>query len=888
MLFPLLVVLSGAVAGDEGDASGTLIVSQDHAWPPFAWRNDAGEPEGLLIDLWRELGEQRGWEVEFRLVDWPDTITQVAEGRADVHGGLFRSREREELLDFSVELMPLSAFVFVEASLPLMGTRDLVDFEVGVVAGSMELEFVSEHHPDVAVREYANNDRMVQAALAGEVSVFVADYPVGMYLLDMHREPAAFRPLVRLYQNSLHAAVRGGDEALLREVNQALESLDEADLRRMLQRWMRSEQVEVLPVWLFPAIAGGGVVLALLVYAVFLVRRRRLLEQQVAERTRQLSEQEELFRSLFENAGAGIFLMQGECFTAVNNALVELSGYAREELLGRSLAGFIHPDDRKFVLQRARARQQGERVPGQYRYRIIRRDGEVRWVELTADVVFLDQGAMTVGTIYDLTEHYRLEQRLMASERKFRMLVENATDIVYHLSPGGRIEYVSPNWTEMLGHRREAVAERPLQKFVHADDAGVVRDLVEQVAGQGKSIEGTQFRLLHLDGQERWFSSNAAPLIDDEGQVEGISGIARDVTDEWAAEQERRRQHAFRSLIAEISSDILNAPINRIDAVMEHMLRKLGRFFDVDRAYIYRSNDNNDRIELIHEWSSERVEPTREEDAVLARADYPWWFAQAMEHMRGNTPFYIRDVAALPPDAESERRLFEGQEIETLVTMQLKTGERMIGFFGFDACKPHTWERELDSLLIVLANLLSDVFEKMRLEQELTRSSQTDPLTGLFNRRYLLAWLRQVIERYRSEGVPFALALLDIDHFKQFNDSHGHLAGDAVLESMARVVDGASRGNDVVGRYGGEEFVIVLDEIEASAAVTTMERVLDAIRQHRFEVDGKTYSITASSGLVAAGEFQSDQIDTDALIGQADRRLYRAKAGGRDRLVWQD
>jgi diguanylate cyclase (GGDEF)-like protein/PAS domain S-box-containing protein len=888
----LLVVFAVAAAalqsgpvGAGGESADELVVSQDHAWPPFSWRNERGEPEGLLIDLWREMGERLGRPVRFDLVDWPDTITQVAEGEAHVHGGLIRSIEREKLLEFSTELIPLSAFLFVENSLPVLTTDDLEAIEVGVVAASMELEHMRQHLPQISLREYDNNDRMVTAALAGEISAFVADYPVGMYLLDMYQAPSAFRPLTRLYQHSLRAAVRSGDDALLEEINVALAQLDEADLRRLTQRWMRSEPVEVVPPWLLPAMIAGALVLVLLVYAVFLLRQRRMLEREVAERTRQLGEQERLFRTLFENAGAAIFMLEGERFTAVNNALVELSGFTREELMAQELADLVHPEDRGLVIERARARQRGEDVPRQYQYRVMRADGEVRWVELTAGVAFLREGPVTVGTLYDLTGHRRLEQQLRASETRYRMLVENASDIVFLLSVDGQFEYVSPNVNAMLGYAVEDVVGRSLVEFVHPDDVVGIRRLIGRACRSGDRVHDNEFRLRHRDGRYRWYSSNIAPMYGDGDQVRGISGIARDISEYRAAEAERRRQHEFRRLIAEISTDILNAPINRIGEVMEGMLERLGRFFEVDRAYIYRIGDDGKRVYLVHEWCAGHIEPTDKSEAILRKCDYPWWFGQVLEYMRGNAPFYIRAVAQLPQEAASERKLFEAQDVSSLVTMPLRSGDDMIGFFGFDSCRPRDWERELDALLVVLANLLSDVFEKMRLEQELMRSSITDPLTGLYNRRYLLAQLDRAIESYRHDGTPFALAMFDIDHFKQLNDSLGHLAGDAVLEELARLVIESSRDEDVVGRFGGEEFMILLQGIEPENAKAVMGRVLSAVGEHLFLPGEGGCRITASGGLVAACEFEGEALSADGLIGRADRRLYLAKQGGRDRLV---
>jgi diguanylate cyclase (GGDEF)-like protein len=164
---------------------------------------------------------------------------------------------------------------------------------------------------------------------------------------------------------------------------------------------------------------------------------------------------------------------------------------------------------------------------------------------------------------------------------------------------------------------------------------------------------------------------------------------------------------------------------------------------------------------------------------------------------------------------------------------------------------------------------LSEEVERRRsLEDDLRELSERDPLTGLLNRR---AWDLALTGSLRKQRMPLHVALMDIDHFKDFNDIHGHPAGDALLRHAARAWRGALRTADVLARYGGEEFAILLAGCSAESALEIVERV-------RLATVGRQ---TVSIGVAT---WDGDE-DADALVDRADRALYVAKRGGRDRTV---
>jgi diguanylate cyclase (GGDEF)-like protein/PAS domain S-box-containing protein len=175
--------------------------------------------------------------------------------------------------------------------------------------------------------------------------------------------------------------------------------------------------------------------------------------------------------------------------------------------------------------------------------------------------------------------------------------------------------------------------------------------------------------------------------------------------------------------------------------------------------------------------------------------------------------------------------------------------------------------------------LTLDLMEK---QKELEQLATHDPLTGLKNRRLALELMEHELERARRYRLPLAVLMLDIDQFKEVNDTYGHLVGDEVLRQFGQILSSNSRSVDIVARYGGEEFLVVMPETGLNGALVFAERVRKAVEKHPFRSrDNIVVHITCSVG-VAQGE--PDSLDEDTLLSRADKALYRAKREGRNRV----
>jgi diguanylate cyclase (GGDEF)-like protein len=184
-------------------------------------------------------------------------------------------------------------------------------------------------------------------------------------------------------------------------------------------------------------------------------------------------------------------------------------------------------------------------------------------------------------------------------------------------------------------------------------------------------------------------------------------------------------------------------------------------------------------------------------------------------------------------------------------------------------------------VLSTIAAQASIALENAQLFAETEQLARTDALTGIANRRYLFEVGARELSRARRFSHPLSALVLDIDHFKQINDTHGHATGDQVLQALARVCQKHVRDIDIVGRYGGEEFVILLVETDLSGAHRSAERLRAQIAETRIETDQGQVQVTVSVG-VAGAYIQSDGFAT--LVVRADGALYAAKKAGRNRV----
>lgn len=237
-------------------------------------------------------------------------------------------------------------------------------------------------------------------------------------------------------------------------------------------------------------------------------------------------------------------------------------------------------------------------------------------------------------------------------------------------------------------------------------------------------------------------------------------------------------------------------------------------------------------------------------------------------------PFLIED--ALEDVRFSSNPLVTGDpRIRSYAGIPLRTPE---GYHVGALCAIDRQPRSFSEAEVAMLTNLARIIEK---ELELRRIAERDGLTGSLTRRAFSERAMGEIDRFHRHGRPCSVVIMDIDHFKSVNDTYGHEAGDRVLRDVAQLVSTMNRKGDVLGRLGGEEFVILLPETSASEACIAMERVRSSIEAHDVGLtDGQTIGVTASFGIA---EMNATITSVDRWLSIADASLYAAKRAGRNR-----
>jgi diguanylate cyclase (GGDEF)-like protein len=220
------------------------------------------------------------------------------------------------------------------------------------------------------------------------------------------------------------------------------------------------------------------------------------------------------------------------------------------------------------------------------------------------------------------------------------------------------------------------------------------------------------------------------------------------------------------------------------------------------------------------------------------------------------------------------------------IGIALKAHNTTIGMIGMDSATKYGLSVDDMDFMAILSYQLAAGIEKSRLFEKIQQLSQHDGLTGLFNHRMFVEKLAQEINRLQRTGKPLSLMMLDIDHFKQFNDNYGHQVGDSVLKELAAIMRAQSRSHsiDICCRYGGEEFAIIMPELELKNAITVAERFRKAVESHMFPIkDNKREgSVTISIGVAALQS--GDELTPEMLTKKADDALYISKRNGRNQV----
>jgi len=272
-----------------------------------------------------------------------------------------------------------------------------------------------------------------------------------------------------------------------------------------------------------------------------------------------LRESDNLSKDLFYSAACAIFIYQDNKFVYVNKTSEELTGYSREELLGKDFWEIVHPEFRSLIKNRGLARQQGEEVPDRYELKIIKKDGKEVWIDFTSRKISWHGRNAAVGTAIDITQYKQVETSLRESEERFRSVYENSTIGIYRTTPNGRILLANPELVKMLGYSSfEELAKRNLEEDdrFEVHDRTKFRSIIEK---EGK-IKRFESRWRRKDGSILFVRESARVIRDANGKILYYDGVVEDITEQKIAEEKEKEHQRNISLLSEAAMQLVEFP----------------------------------------------------------------------------------------------------------------------------------------------------------------------------------------------------------------------------------------------------------------------------------------------------------------------------------------
>ena len=443
-------------------------------------------------------------------------------------------------------------------------------------------------------------------------------------------------------------------------------------------------------------------------------------------------------------------------------------------------------------------------------------------------------------------------------------LIEASLDSFVTISAEGKIMDANSAAEEATGFRRQAlIGSYFCNYFTEPDRAFVV---YKKAFSQG-FVKNHLLTIRQPSGKTVDLLYNASVYKDGTGDVAGVFAAGRDVTLLKRSQQEFKRTSRDNALLSQITK-LLQSCRSQDEAFL---IIKAGvvRLFPGTSGACFLFNEDENLLHAVCEWGDN---PPKEKTFA---PDDCWGVRRGVYHTRGSA----RDINPrckhiAPENGDSYLCLPLLAQRKTFGSISLNTS----------SCDMDTPEFERGvRLLQSLAENISLSLANLKLRESLHALSLRDPLTGLFNRRFMEETLAREMGRATRTRKEMAVILLDIDHFKDFNDTFGHDAGDEVLKELATLTQGFRQGVDVACRFGGEEFVLILPEISATQAMNRLEQLRQAVSELKVSVQGKLLGrITVSMGVAF---YPADGSSINELIKAADNALYQAKREGRNRIV---
>ncbi|MEN6435971.1 MAG: diguanylate cyclase, partial [Anaerolineaceae bacterium] len=472
--------------------------------------------------------------------------------------------------------------------------------------------------------------------------------------------------------------------------------------------------------------------------------------------------------------------------------------------------------------------------------------------------------------LQDFTRRKLAEDELARSENKLRRITDNMLDVIMEIDAQMQFSYISPSVKDLLGYTPEELIGKSMVDFLNPADHMKFENGISTALNHmdQKAAIINEFQFKHANRGYIWVEMVAHFLVDEDGKFKGAIAVYRDVTERKRLHEAEKKAQKITEALRQVGL-VLSSTL-QLDQVSKLILEQANQVLSFDSGSVLLVDDNS--------------------MVILNTFGFPpsVQLAGSRFSLNENNPNRIVFETGTPYIVDDVQGKYDGfstphlKAIHSWMGIPLKYKSKMIGMLTFDSNDSNHFTPDDASIAVAFSVPVAAAIVNSLLYTEMEHLATTDTLTGLTTRHQFISLSEVEVERALRYNRPLSLIMLDIDHFKDVNDTYGHMVGDQVLRTLSvECFQSILRKMDIAGRYGGEEFVLLLPETSLSSAVIVAERIKKLVNNTVINSPYGPIQTTVSQGVAT---LEKNFTTVHQMIMAADKALYVAKENGRNRV----
>ncbi|MCL1157230.1 transporter substrate-binding domain-containing protein [Shewanella inventionis] len=899
-----------------------LVVVLGEDTYPFQYLDKQGNPAGILVDMWREWSIVTNTKVQFVARHWQASLDQLEHNNADIHIGMSQTAARANLFDFAMPFTSLNAYLYVHKSIVnKKQVSDLIPYQIGVVAGSSHEVMLHELEPRLSFKRYKNRKQLLQAAAKGDLFVF-AGIEGYQRNVELEQDIAAnFYSSSRIFikKVNLSPAVIKGNQTLLDKINAGFELISPKVIKQIERRWLGyhkqtsgvviAMQTGIEP---FADIGVDGLPSGMLV---------------------------DLWQLWSKKTGINIDFVSGDMNTTIDDVKRGVAdvhiGYPESQDMRSGLKqawNIISVKSRFFSNnQQLKNIETSDMRIGVFptapyisEVKTAFPKAQLRFYDTLDAMVNAAQNHEIVGFVSSaaMTSHYLLANKLWANFRQYTDIEFNTQ--MYTLTrvdDSGLADRIEAGFN-LISVEEQIQIER--KWLINPDDR-----YFAATANKIKLTKQQKQYITSIGAIKMGYLKNWAPM-EFQGKNGQFLGVNADIKNLLVRQLNLTIIPVAYDDFVQMVNDLIKGEIHLVASMAQTTARESALSFSApywpSPWAIVTSITQPPIFNISHVVGKRLAVVDGYHIVPQLRQQYPGIELVTVADtnqgiqavINGTADMFVEQVASLAStlkggqypslkmslvaeltEQHSRIGFFPGvKELVPLVdrvlatideTEQQNMYQKWVSLdLNSDTLRYERWLKILIFGLLILTLIAAVVFmsnrrlnieiqKRLKAEDNLKFMASHDNLTGLANRGLFDDRLHQAVLTHHREKQRFALLFIDLDGFKAVNDLHGHHIGDKLLHRVGLLLRKCVRESDTVARFGGDEFVLLLNNIDnRSSAQQVADNILQALKKP-FHIDGVSVSISASIGIAL---FADDADNAPLLLKMADQLMYQAKKIG--------